>query len=400
MDRKKYRTIATYTIVVGILLISVVFLFLRSREISGFVSNIMGVLSPFFIGFCIAYLLLGPQRFLEKQAGRIPYVRDWKPGLRRGICMVLVYAAFFGLISLLAMTILPTVIQTIATLIANLPTYMQQLTDTMGDVLVRLNIPMEEITQWFGSWENILTTLLNSLNTFTNSLVSILQEVTTVAMNLFMGLLISCYMLAGRNRFALQSQKALYALLPQKAADYIIDVAHRAHTVFSTYIYVRLATSAVLGVLTFLLLRLLGIPYDVLIGVVVAFCNLIPIFGPIVGTIIGAILLITVSPWQMLIFVVISIVTQQLEGNIITPKLMDKSIGLPAFWVLVAVTLGGGLWGMTGMLLGVPVMAVIYALFAQFVGKRLHKKGIEPGELAQHERVMEQPTQDESDLEH
>ncbi len=394
MDRKKYRTIATYTIVVGIVLILAVFLCLRSEELGQFFSNIMGVLSPFFIGFCIAYLLLGPQRFLEKQIVRIPVVRDWHPGLRRGLCMVAVYAAFFALISLLVMTILPTVVQTIATLIANLPTYMQQLTDTMGDVLIRFNVPMEEISQWFGSWENILTTLLNSLSSFTNSLLAIVQEVTTVAMNLFMGLLISCYMLAGRNRFALQSQKVLYALFPQRAADYVIDVAHRAHTVFSTYIYVRLATSAVLGVITFILLHILGIPYDVLIGVVVAFCNLIPIFGPIVGTVIGAVLLITVSPWKMLIFVVISIVTQQLEGNVVTPKLMDKSIGLPAFWVLVAVTLGGGLWGMMGMLLGVPIMAVIYALFAQFVGKRLRKKGISASELAQHEHVMEQPMQD------
>ena len=187
----------------------------------------------------------------------------------------------------------------------------------------------------------------------------------------------SIYMLAGKGRLVPQLKKMLYAVLPKRKADQFLEICSHANQVFVGFINGKLIDSAIIGVLCFILCLILRIPYPVLVAIVVGVTNIIPFFGPIVGAIPCLMILVIVDPWAALRFLILVIALQQFDGNILGPKILGDSTGLSAIWVLVAIVVGGGLFGFPGMVLGVPTFAVLYDLVRQWVNKRLVKKGID-----------------------
>lgn len=190
-------------------------------------------------------------------------------------------------------------------------------------------------------------------------------------------LISSIYMLSGKNILTSQIKKILFAVFPVKKVDHFLGICHRANDIFVGFINGKLIDSAIIGVLCFLLCSILRIDYAPLISVVIAVTNIIPFFGPLVGAIPSIMLLIIVNPWAALRFGIMIIALQQFDGNILGPKILGNSTGLSAIWVLVAIVVGGGLFGFPGMLLGVPTFAVIYMLTRDFVASRLEAKQID-----------------------
>ena len=199
---------------------------------------------------------------------------------------------------------------------------------------------------------------------------SVVSAVTTG----FVALVFACYLLLQKERLGLQCRKALYALLPQKAADRTVEICSLSHRVFSSFITGQGIEAVILGAMFFVAMSLLRMPYALLVGCTIAVTALIPIVGAFIGCFVGAFLLLMVSPMQALIFVILFLVLQQVEGNLIYPHVVGSSVGLPSIWVLAAVTVGGSLMGVAGMLLFIPLTSVVYTLFREFVYKRLKEK--------------------------
>ena len=192
-----------------------------------------------------------------------------------------------------------------------------------------------------------------------------------------LALAFALYALVQKEKLILQAKKLLYAYVEEKKADKVMKVARTANTTFTNFISGQFIEALILGFLCMVGMLILGIPHAVTIGVMIAFTALIPIVGAIIGTVIGAILILPVSPIKAVVFVIFLLILQQIEGNIIYPKVVGSSVGLPGIWVLVAISIGGSLWGLVGILLSVPLFSVIYAVLGENVRERLKEKKLQ-----------------------
>ena len=225
------------------------------------------------------------------------------------------------------------------------------------------------VSQVSGMASRVIPTLLSMGVALGSGVVSgIIAAITTV--------ISSIYMLLSKNVLSRQAQKLTYAVLPVKKANHFLAVCSRANRIFSGFLNGKILDSAIIGVLCFILTVLLRIDFAVLISVVIGVTNIIPFFGPIVGAIPCIFILLIVDPWQALRFSILVLGLQQFDGNILGPKILGDSTGISAFWVLVSIVIGGGLFGFPGMLLGVPTFAVLYSLLGDWVRSRLKAKGI------------------------
>lgn len=350
-------------------------------QVRGAIREFLGVLSPFIIGFVIAYLLHGPSRFFEEKV----YGRMEKPGIRRGLAIVTVYVIALVLITVLLQLVIPQVVESIMTLVNNLSSYMENLDKLVNQLILHFHLDdgtqEEGITGLVNSYDQLIKRVTAFLS---SSVPELLNLGRTLGGNIVSGivtaitaLIASIYMLGGKNKLMAQIKKFLYALLPKKHVDWLLDVVGRSNNIFAGFINGKLVDSAIIGVLCFLFSTILRIPYAILVSVVVGVTNIIPFFGPIIGAVPSVMILLIVNPWAALRFGILIIALQQFDGNILGPKILGDSTGLSAFWVLVAIVVGGGLFGFPGMLLGVPTFAVIYSLVRDWANDRLAQKGID-----------------------
>ena len=230
--------------------------------------------------------------------------------------------------------------------------------------------------------ERLYTAVLNFLTSYGQTLMDTTIGVTTsifsAAVNFVLALVFSLYVLAQKETLSRQVTKTMRALLPEKKAAWLMDLAALTNKTFSNFITGQLTEAVILGSLCFVGMVLFKMPYASVVSVLIGFTALIPIFGAFIGIIIGAFLILLISPVKAFWFVIFILVLQQIEGNLIYPRVVGKSVGLPGIWVLAAVTVGGNAFGLVGMLLSVPVCSVLYALLRQLVHGRLEKKGL-PG---------------------
>lgn len=328
------------------------------------------VIMPFTVGFAIAYLLNTPVTFFERKVFRR---LKW----RRGLAITTIYLLAFVIAAILLNMILPQVTNSILELINNMKSYLDNLNALVDDLVVRFNLEGEGIDNLMVSYEDLLEQV-------TNKVLDVLPQLLNFGVALGNGvvaavtaLISSIYMLSGKNVLTTQIKKILFALFPVKKTEHFLHVCRRANDIFVGFINGKLIDSAIIGVLCFLLCSIFRIPFSLLISVVIGVTNIIPFFGPLVGAIPSVMLLIIVNPWAALRFGILIIALQQFDGNILGPKILGNSTGLSAIWVLVAIVVGGGLFGFPGMLLGVPTFAVIYMLTREFVASRLAAKQID-----------------------
>lgn len=345
-----------------------------------------GILSPFLVGGALAFVLNVPMRFLErklltpvKESGKAKS-RRMSPGLARIASLLLTFLLVATVILLLVLVVVPQLAESVSGLGV-----------TIYNAAMRTLAWAEEqfatypqITQWLESltvdWKSLLSSvwsfLTNGAGNVLTSTISATKSVAGAVSTAFIAFVFAIYLLLQKERLGLQCRKALYALLPKRGADRIVEVCSLSHRVFSSFITGQCVEAVILGFLFFVAMTLLRMPYALLVGCLIAVTALVPIVGAFIGCIVGAFLLLMVSPMQALIFVIMFLILQQVEGNLIYPHVVGSSVGLPSIWVLAAVTLGGSLFGVVGMLLFIPLVSVLYTLFREFVYRRLQEKGI------------------------
>ncbi|MEG0764705.1 MAG: AI-2E family transporter [Pseudoflavonifractor sp.] len=329
-----------------------------------------GVLTPFITGFAMAYLLNTPMSFFERKV-----FKNCK--FRRSFSILTVYLLAFALVAVLINLILPQVIQSVMGLAGNMPIYLENLNQWTRILAEQFHVESDLVKEVMVSYQDLLKKATDLLSKALPQLLDLGVAVGSGLVSAVTALISSIYMLAGKGRLLPQIKKLIYAFIPRKTADRFLQICSQANGIFVGFINGKLIDSAIIGALCFVLCTLMRIPLAILISVIIGVTNVIPFFGPIIGAVPCIMILLIVDPWAALRFLLLVIALQQFDGNILGPKILGDSTGLSAIWVLVAIVMGGGLFGFPGMILGVPTFAVLYALTRELVNSRLAAKGID-----------------------
>lgn len=347
---------------------------------------IWSLLSPFAIGAVIAFVFNVPMRAIEKQLDGIH-----KDGLRRGLSIVLTIAALLLIITFVVELLVPQVQLTVASLQEKIPAFVdrtaQKLMVFMADnpeiqEWVQDALKMETIN-WSNILQNILTFLGNQVSTVMGGAVNVIGNLAGAIVNLVISLAFAIYCLARKDILVRQGRRILYSLLPEHTTDEIIRVMQLTNTTFSNFISGQCLEACILGALFAVAMAIMKMPYIPLVSVIIAVTALIPVVGAFVGCVVGAFFILVNDPFQAATFVAMFLIIQQLENNLIYPRVVGTSIGLPGMWVLVAVTIGGEVMGVGGMLLMIPLASVLYTLAREFTNRRLAERNI-PAEKLQN----------------
>lgn len=342
---------------------------------AGFVF-LMRIVFPFILGGAMAFILNIPMHFLE---GRL-FAKAKKKKLVRPVSLVLSILFVVAILQIVLVVIIPEIAATFASISKNieafLPKLEQWLTEAFPD--------SEQLEMWIDSlefnWDKILQGAVNFLKNgagnVLSSTVTVAKTVINSLMNFFVGFVFACYILLQKEKLSVQVKKVLYAFLPRHAVEKTLQVAALSYKTFSNFVTGQCLEAVILGTMFFVSMSVLRFPYALLVGVLIAFTALIPIFGAFIGCVLGTFLILVSNPVQAIGFVILFFVLQQVEGNLIYPHVVGGSVGLPSIWVLVAVTVGGSLMGVVGMLIFIPLSSVLYALFKGWVHKRLEDRGI------------------------
>ena len=354
--------------------ISFYFALLNFHAISTVILRFFYVLSPFTAGFAIAYLLNMPMRIFEQKI----FKRFRK---KRLFAILTVYILAIFIVALLLGMIAPQLITSIYTLIGNIPLYFNNINSLLGRVGDALDLEQETMTAVLVSYRDIVNQIVTLIRGVSPELLSMTMRIGTGLVSVLTTIIASIYLLFAKDKLLLHCRGVLYAIFSKRHADTLVRIGHLSNDVFSGFISGKIIDSAIIGVLCFIFMSLMNLspikmPYALLISVIIGVTNIIPFYGPFIGAIPSVLILLMVEPWSALWFLIFIIVLQQFDGNYLGPKILGNSTGLPAIWVLLAIVVGGGLFGFTGMLLGVPTAAVLYALACEFIKNRLRKKGI------------------------
>lgn len=355
----------------------------RLDAVAGALLFLWGIVSPLFVGAAIAFILNVPMSFLERKLFQRPGGKKKKglsPALTRVLSLLLTLVLLAAVILLLVLVVVPQ----LAVSIGSLGGYAAAAINRLGAWAEEQFAAYPQITDWLENlsvdWAGLAKNLWDFLTTGVGSVVSTTISATMQVFSAvsagFISLIFATYLLLQKEKLGLQCRKALYALAPKSGADQVVRVCSLSHRVFSSFITGQCVEAVILGAMFFASMTLLRMPYALLVGCLISVTALIPIVGAFIGCIVGAFLLLMVSPMQALIFVVLFLTLQQIEGNLIYPHVVGSSVGLPSIWVLAAVSIGGSLMGVMGMLVSIPLASVAYTLFREFVYTRLKEKGL------------------------
>ena len=383
IDKKTVRNI--FMIAVGA--IAFYWVLHETDQFKNLWTGLVNVLSPFVLGAAIAFIVNVPMRAVERQ---LAFIR--KDGLRRTISIILTFIVIILVITGVILLLVPQISDTVQSLIPQLTDFFLRLENKI--VVFLENNP--ELLQWVSSttglqsfdWSGLIqkavSMLKNSVSLIATGAFSAVGGVTSAIVDIVIGLVFSLYCLARKEILARQGRRILYAFLPERFCDESIRVMRLTNSTFSNFISGQCLEALILGCLFAVAMAIFKLPFIPLISVLIAITALVPIVGAFVGCILGAFFILVNDPFQALVFVAMFLVLQQIEGNLIYPKVVGTSIGLPGMWVLVAVTIGGDLMGIAGMLVMIPISSVLYTLLREFTIKRVEERQIDPDKLRDH----------------
>ncbi len=399
---RKYTTIAAYCLIVIFISILFVIFIMKHDAVSEKISWFFGVLSPIICGFVIAYLLNPLVMFFENKMFKklrdgevsiknpnaenaekqLAKKRKFRKNTAKTLSIILTYIVVFALLTALCVAVLPSVAQSIIDLTQKMPEYIKNLERFLKDTFKNNPSISMFVSEEFSELSNILMKITEMIEpmatdiigTISTGLFGMVTSVFVALKNVLLGFIIAIYLLFGKNRLIAQAKKLMFALLKNNTCQNLLAIGNKAHNIFTTYISSNLIDAFIIFAAMCIGTTIMNIPYAMLVSVVCGVTNLIPFFGPFIGAIPCGLLIILVDPIKVIWFVIFVLVLQQCDGNIIKPLLFGESTGLPAIWVLVSIIVGGGLFGMVGMLIGVPVFAVIYLLVADYIVAKLDKK--------------------------
>lgn len=340
---------------------------------------VLGVLSPFLAGGAIAFILNVPMRAIEPH---LPAGKRWR-SLRRPLALILTLAAVTGVVTLAVCVVSPGIGDAVRSITGQLPAAVERIQEQLADLetwLPQLETLAADLHLDEFDWAALSEKAAALVRDWGGGLVSsggvLIGGVVSGVSTFVIGLIFSFYVLMQKERLSRQGRQVLYALLPEPWADRTLEVLRLSNRIFSSFLSGQCVEAVILGTLFVVAMTLCRMPYALLVGVLIALTALIPVVGAFIGCVVGALLIAVTNPWQAVGFVVLFLVLQQIEGNLIYPHVVGNSVGLPSIWVLAAVTLGGKLMGVAGMLFFIPLCSVLYALFRGFVKVRLKERKV------------------------
>ncbi len=373
----KYNTISVYALIV--ICCSIIFYFVASQigSFSEKISILIGILYPFIIGFAIAYLLNFILKFYEHTIlDNVQGSSKLKKGHKRSISLILTYLTAAGIFYLFVHFIVPQLIDSIMGLVNDVPMYVDNATKLFDDVMKETNLSPE----YTALIQEQMNKYINIIMDFAKEVIPVvgntLKMIASSIWNIVLGIIISVYLLIDKEYFFAINRKITCALFSDKMASRIFELTHRTNEIFGKFLSGKIIDSAIIGVLSFVVFSIFKIPYTLLISVIIGVTNIIPFFGPFIGAIPSFIIILFVSPTKALIFLILIFIIQQIDGNIIGPKILGDSIGISAFWILFAILVAGEFMGLVGMIIGVPVFAIIYSVIKEDVEYKLKNKDL------------------------
>jgi predicted PurR-regulated permease PerM len=383
IDRKISRgfVIAVFALIVGYML-------LRETERVKMIWNFLkGIFSPFILGALLAFILNVPVRFFETKLG---ILKNEKVRRITAICLMLL--AVVLVIAAVLLLLVPQIEETVKNLVEQLPNFFVNVSDRVNLFLeqhpkIRDMLGLEDGylgVEWKTVVETVLSALESSISTILGSAVNLLGSLASGIINAVFSIIFAFYCLARKETLARQGRKLLYSLLKEKHADELVRILRMTNSTFSNFITGQCIEAVILGLLFVPTMAIFQMPYIPLICVVITVTALVPLVGAFAGCILGAFFILVNDPMQAVAFVLMFLVIQQFEGNVIYPKVVGESIGLPGMWVLLAVAVGGGLMGVMGMFLMVPLASVLYTLLREFTNKRIQHRAVPAEKLECH----------------
>lgn len=377
IKESKYFKVGLTAFLVIALSIIFVFLLFKTNEIVNWIGKFLTLFTPFIIGFVFAYLL-NPVVKLFKRTLVSKTIKNGNEKLINNLSITITCVMFLAILILLFSIIIPDLLLSIEKLAVNIPTYIEEIKNYL---LYRLS-SVELKNMIINNYDEINNYLNNVLN---NNLIPQVNEWLLILSNGFIGAIksifnaligfvIAIYYLADKDNFIAGIKRILYTIFPIKTANRILEDTRHTDSIFSNFIVGKLLDSFIIGFITFLFLAISGYPYALLIGVIIGITNIIPYFGPWIGAIPSALLILMENPTKCLIFVIFIITLQQIDGMILGPKLCGSKTGLKSFWVLASILFFGKLFGIIGMLIGVPIFALIYGYLDNRIATELKKK--------------------------
>ena len=372
-------------LLVVIVCLLIYFALLRLEMISNVIHLILGILKPIIYGFAIAYLLNPIVKKVDEHL--IPYINKHFPNskkaaqISRGTGIFIAVILLISIITALCNMMLPELYKSIWNMVSTVPSQLNTAVDQITKMMSKdtttgqlfTNVLMQA-TDFIQNW--MKTDLLEQVNVVMSNLTVGVINVVKELFNGIIGIIISVYVLWGKEVFSQQAKKMVYAIFKPNSANMILHLTIKSNEIFGGFIIGKIIDSVIIGILCFIGLSILKMPYTLLVSVIVGVTNVIPFFGPYIGAIPSAILITLSNPIKGLYFLIFILILQQIDGNIIGPKIIGNSTGLSAFWVVFSILLGGGLFGIPGMILGVPTFAVLSYIVTMLINHNLEKKNL------------------------
>lgn len=363
----------------------VYFALLRIEGVGAAWRKIKGILQPVILGAAFAYLI-NPivnweEKYLMKLANKIFKKEKRAKKITRFVSITGALAFVLAVIGILLKMVIPELYTSIQGLVVQLPDQVDDFIQWVNSIdteqtgmAVYLEMALEKGWSFLLNWAEteFLPQTANLLTALTTGVFSVLKTL----FNIVVGIIVTIYMLANKEIFTGQSKKIVYTVLPVKKANILIEVARKSHEIFGGFLSGKILDSAIIGLLAFICLSIMKMPYTMLVSVIVGITNVVPCFGPFIGAIPCAILILLADPLKGLYFIIFIFILQQFDGNFLGPKILGDSTGLSAFWVLFSILVFGGLWGFIGMVIGVPAFATFYYLVKRISTHLLVKKGL------------------------
>ena len=372
-------------LLVVIVCLLIYFALLRLEMISNVIHLILGILKPIIYGFAIAYLLNPIVKKVDEHL--IPYINKHFPNskkaaqISRGTGIFIAVILLISIITALCNMMLPELYKSIWNMVSTVPSQLNTAVDQITKMMSKdtttgqlfTNVLMQA-TDFIQNW--MKTDLLEQVNVVMSNLTVGVINIVKELFNGIIGIIISVYVLWGKEVFSQQAKKIVYAIFKPNSANMILHLTIKSNEIFGGFIIGKIIDSVIIGILCFIGLSILKMPYTLLVSVIVGVTNVIPFFGPYIGAIPSTILITLSNPIKGLYFLIFILILQQIDGNIIGPKIIGNSTGLSAFWVVFSILLGGGLFGIPGMILGVPTFAVLSYIVTMLINHNLEKKNL------------------------
>ena len=374
MSIKKIRELIVFTALLVVAL-------WKFDVVLGVLKTIWDIIFPFVLGGAIAFLTNVPMSFLEKKIfEKVKKKNKIVRKLERPISLILTILLVVGVIALVMFGVIPQLTRTMGTLVTSINDFIPQMQSWIGEffhnnqeimnLVDQIEFDPDQAIKWG------ISLLGNGAGNMMNTTMSAVGSIVSGVATFFIAFSFACYILFQKEKLHVQIRKVFFAFLPRQKADDFLKVCSLTYRTFANFLAGQCLEAVILGSMFVVTLSILKMPYALLIGILIAFTALIPIFGAFIGCAVGSFLIFMVNPQQAILFVIVFLVLQQIEGNLIYPHVVGESVGLPSIWVLAAVTIGGNLMGIVGMLVFIPLLSVLYTIFREFVYLRLKKQNI------------------------